>query len=123
VGYNHSMHRSIVFGPQKCGGIGIKHLFTEMMSMKLNAIMSHIIANPTLGKAFRINIDYLQLVAGQTEPILQSRAPITYKDQNWLLHMRDYLVEIDATMEINDLWKITYLRRNDKALMDLAKNC
>jgi hypothetical protein len=52
VGYDHSMHRSIVFGPQEFGGIVINHLFTEMMSMKLNAIMSHIRANSTPEKLF-----------------------------------------------------------------------
>jgi hypothetical protein len=120
--YNHSIHRSIVFGPQEFGGIGIKHLFMEMMSMKLNAIVSHLRANSTLGQAFCINIDYLQLVIGQAEPMFQSRKPINYIDQNWLLHLRNYLVEIDATMEVNGLWKIIYLHQNDKALMDLAIN-
>jgi hypothetical protein len=52
IGYDHSMHRSIVFGPPEFGGIGIKHLYTEMMGMKLNTLMSHLRANSTLGQAF-----------------------------------------------------------------------
>jgi hypothetical protein len=123
IGYDHSIHRSIVFGPQEFGGIGIKHLFTEMMSMKLNAIMSHLRANSTLGQAFHINIDYLQLVIGQTGPMFQSRKPINYIDQNWLLHLRNYLVEIDATIESK--WPVEDYPSSPKfkALMDLAINC
>jgi hypothetical protein len=45
IGYDHSMHRSIVFGLQEFGGIRIKYQFTEMMSMKLNSIMSHLRSN------------------------------------------------------------------------------
>jgi DNA mismatch repair ATPase MutS len=72
IGYDHSTHRSIVFGPKEFGGLGIRHLFTEMMEMKINAVMSHIRANSRLGQAFRINIDYLQLTSGQTKPIFES---------------------------------------------------
>jgi hypothetical protein len=88
IGYAHSMHRSIVFGPINMDGLGLKHLFTEMMEMKI--VMSHIRANSRLGYAFRINIDYLQLVSGLTKPIFESKVPIEYIKSNWLFHIRDY---------------------------------
>jgi hypothetical protein len=60
IGYDHSTHRSLVFGPKEYGGLGIRHSFTKMMEMKINAVLSHIRAKSRLGQAFRININYLQ---------------------------------------------------------------
>jgi hypothetical protein len=31
IGYDHSIHRLIVFGPKEFGGLGMRHLLTEMM--------------------------------------------------------------------------------------------
>jgi hypothetical protein len=42
LGYDHSTHRAIVFGPKEFGGLGIRHLFSEMMEMKISTVMSHI---------------------------------------------------------------------------------
>jgi hypothetical protein len=80
-GYDHSMHRSIVFGPKELGGLGIRDLFTEMMEMKINTIMAHISSNSRLGQAFRINIDLFQLTSGQTKPIFESKNPVTCINQ------------------------------------------
>jgi hypothetical protein len=123
IGYDHSTHRSIVFGPKELGGLGLCHLFTEMMEMKIQTVMSHIRAKSRLGQAFRINIEQLQLVAGQSAPIMESKSPITYIKPNWLLHLRDYLITINANMQINDLWQIGKLRHNDIVLMDAVITC
>jgi hypothetical protein len=123
TGYDHSMHRSVVFGPTNFGGVGMRHLFTEMMEMKLNTVLSHIRANLTLGKSMRINIDYIQLTSGMTTPIFESSNPIPYIEQNWLLHVRDYLIEINAKMQIENLWKIKPLRENDVILLDEISKC
>jgi hypothetical protein len=122
-GYDHIMHRSIVFGPKEFGGLGIRHLFSEMMEMKINAVMSHIRANSRLGQAFRINIDYLQLTLGQTKPIFESNSTIDYILPIWLLHLRDYLIEINATMKIENVWQISLLRYNDVEVMDEVIRC
>ena len=34
LGYNSNMPREIVYGPQECGGIGLKHLFAEQGAIK-----------------------------------------------------------------------------------------
>ena len=45
IGYDHIISRAILFGPEEFGGIGLKHLFTEMMGMKLDSVISHVRAN------------------------------------------------------------------------------
>lgn len=69
IGYDHTISRAILFGPEEFGGIGLKHLFTEMMGMKLDSVISHIRANSKLGQMIKININYLQLLSGIQEPI------------------------------------------------------
>jgi hypothetical protein len=118
IGYDHSTHRSIAFGPKELGGMGIRHLFTKMMEMKMQAVMSHIRARSRLGHAFRITIEYLQLVSGQIQPIFKSNSKIPYIHPNWLLYLRDYLITINAKMQINNLWRITTLRHHDIVIMD-----
>jgi hypothetical protein len=64
MGYDHGSPRALIHGPREMGGVGISHLYTEMMGMKLETIISHICANTVLGKSIQININNLQLCSG-----------------------------------------------------------
>ena len=44
----------MAFGPVDYGGIELPHLFTEMMSSKLETVISHIRAGTKLGQAILI---------------------------------------------------------------------
>jgi hypothetical protein len=72
---------------------------------------------------FQINIDYLQLTSGQTKPIFESNTPIVYIKHNWLLHLRDYLIEINAQMKIKNTWQVNLFQYKDKAIMDEVIKC
>jgi hypothetical protein len=39
------------------------------------------------------------------------------------LHLRDYLIEINAKMQINNIWKIRTLPHKDIAIMDKMIKC
>jgi hypothetical protein len=101
MGYDHSTPRALIYGPSKFGGLGIQHLY---------------IWNSLLGQAFRINLNYLQLTAGIIEPILESCTPLPYIDNNWILRLRQFLNEINANLEINDIWLPQNQRTNDTPL-------
>jgi hypothetical protein len=87
MGYDRSTPRAMIYEPLEFGGFGVRHLYTEMLGMKLDTIISHLRANTQLGKAFQINLNYLQLTAGITEPVLESTTSVTYIDNNWILHL------------------------------------
>jgi hypothetical protein len=72
MGYDWSTPRALVYGPTEFGGFGVRQLYTEMLGMKLDTVVSYLRADTQFGKAFRINLNYLQLTAGITEPILES---------------------------------------------------
>jgi hypothetical protein len=85
--------------------------------MKTEAIISHIWADTILGKSFRININHLQLCFGLETPIFESQDDIGYLPENWLTHIRNYIHEINGTLQIKKLLKPSKLREQDKILM------
>jgi hypothetical protein len=75
--YDRSTARALIYGPPEFRGFGIRHLYTEMLGMNLDTVVSHLCADTQLGKAFRINLNYFQLTAVTTEPILESQNTTT----------------------------------------------
>ena len=122
IGYEHSIPRAVLFGPKDFGGVGLKHLFTEMMGMKIEVVIAHIRSGSTLGDLITTNINYLQLLSGTDEPILASTTNLKHLGTNWILHIRDYLMQINAQIEIKNLWKLSKQTSNDKFIMKDRKS-
>jgi hypothetical protein len=104
MGYDRSTPRALIYGPTEFGGFGIHHLYTEMLGMKLDTVVSHLWANTKLGKAFRINLNYLRLRPGVAEPVLETNTLLPYIDNNWILHLCQFLSEIHAKLVIQHIW-------------------
>jgi hypothetical protein len=104
MGYDTSTPRALIYGPTEFGRFGIQHLYTEMLGMKLDTVTSHLRANNQCGKAFRINLNYLRLMAGITELLLESRTQLPYIDSNWIMHLCRFLNEINRRLEIKNTW-------------------
>jgi hypothetical protein len=117
MGFEHGSPRALIHGPLEMGGCEIPHLFTEMMGMKIETMISHIRADSILGKSIRININYLQLCSGLETPLFSSRDDIGYLPANWLTHLRHYIIAINGTFHIKNTWTPLKLRENDKILM------
>jgi hypothetical protein len=98
MGIYQSTPRSLIYGPEEFGGFGIHHLYTEMQGLKINSIISHLRAKTPLGLLIKVNLEYLQLIAGIESPILSSFEPLPYISHNWLMQLRDFLIEINATI-------------------------
>jgi hypothetical protein len=89
-----------------------------MMGMKPETIISHLRAESELGTSIIININYIQLLAGISKPIFESKTDISYVPMNWLLHIRAFLTEINTTLEIQDLWLPKKQRQHDQFIME-----
>jgi hypothetical protein len=100
MGINHRSHRALVYEPAEYGGFGVCHLYTEMMGMKF----SHKKSGSQLVFSIIININYIQLHARISTPIFRSQDDISYVPMNWILHIQQFLIEINATLEIQELW-------------------
>ena len=122
MGFEHGSKRLLIHGPKEMGGAGIPHLYTEMMGLKLESFISHIRADTILGKPFRINLNYIQLIAGTETPIFESSEDLGYVPDNWILHLRNFICEINGSLKINDTWTPQKLRDNDLNLMTAFKS-
>ena len=100
-GYNKGTPRAMILGPMAYGGMGIPHLYTEMMATKIEYLIMHIRHNSDLGKLFRININWLQLNIGISTPYFEYPHEITYLN-NWFTHIHQFLRSINATLKIKD---------------------
>jgi hypothetical protein len=122
MGYDHSFPREIVYGPRSFGGLNLGHLYTEQCTAKINTMMLHIRANTTLGRIMRLNLMWTQLYSGMGIPIFESIDKLTYVTDNWFVQIRDFLISIQGTISINNLWTPKIERIGDSILMELFKN-
>jgi hypothetical protein len=75
-----------------------------------------------MGKLMKINLNWLQLNSGFGEPLMESNCSLTFLDNNWLLHSRTFLVQINAKLRIDNIWVPQLERENDRTLMDIFSN-
>ena len=108
----------MVFAHQDFGGLNMPHLYSEMMGKKLETLISHIQADTELGKAMIININIIQLSSGIIEPIFETDTKIDYIDDNWLLHLRSFILSIGGKINIKKAWQQKLQRTNDVGLMN-----
>lgn len=118
MGYAHSFHRDIVYGPLQFGGLALEKLYTEECVAKIGSLIQHLRASTTLGQAMAINLDWTQLTAGTLTPILESDLPIRFMTDNWFLHLREFLITTGSTIYVKNAWKPILERKGDKTLMD-----
>jgi hypothetical protein len=118
MGYDRHFPRDIAFGHQDFGGLNLKHLYSVMLGSKLESVIANCRNQTALGRAFIININQLQLLSGLQTPILESTQHISYIDNNWLLHLRDFIIEIGGRLELPNLWQPELQRENDVFLME-----
>jgi hypothetical protein len=118
MGYEKSFPWDLVYAHQDFGGLNLPHLYSEMSAMKLEALIAHIRANSALGQALIININTIQLISGSLLPILEHNCNLNYLDDNWIMHLRTFIFEINASIQIDNVWKPQLQRENDVCLMD-----
>lgn len=94
-----------------------------MSSIKLEALLAHIRAESALGKALRIKIDMIQLISRTEFPFLSCNSKLNYLDDNSILHLHTFIFEINATIEIDNIWIPQKQRENDCFLMDEFRKC
>ena len=71
MGFNRHTACAVVYGPEESRGLGIKTLFVEQSVEQIKALTQRIQLESPLGKIMRINIDWVQLIAGTTRPIFE----------------------------------------------------
>jgi hypothetical protein len=84
IGYNQHTARAVVYGPEECGGIGIKNLYNEQSIAQINALIQHTRIESPLGDIISINLDWVQLIAGIQKPIFKDTKSLYHPEGEWL---------------------------------------
>jgi exonuclease III len=119
LGFNRHTSRNIVFAPSHFGGIGLTDLYTEVYSNRLESIVTHTRSETSeIGKLFLINLEYIQILTGQSIPYLTASSPITYIQTNWFSGLHEFMIQQELQINIENLWRPSIQRHNDKVIMD-----
>jgi hypothetical protein len=120
MGYSSKMHRAVVFGPRRYLGIGLHHLKPDQGIGQTLQLLKHVHSNSKLGAFLQIVLDWTQLYAGISSPILEcTRITLPHLEMGWYTSMREFLGSIDASLHIPTMVTPQALRiSSDCVLMD-----
>ncbi len=120
AGYNNKFPRAVVFGPAHFGGMGWENILGLSIFEKVKLLIGSVRLGDTLGHMILIQLTWLQLFAGSSVPILQSKRVIPYLPAGWLTNIHAILVEHRIQVELASGWLPSIQRENDRVLMDIV---
>ena len=120
AGYNNKFPRAVVFGLPIYGGMGWENIVGLALYEKLKILIGSLRLYDNLGKMIHIQLTWLQVFAGCSVPILQSKLALPYLPVSWLTNIHTQLVEHDVQVELSSGWVPSIQRHNDEVLMDIV---
>jgi hypothetical protein len=100
-GHSSKTSRAVVFGPRRFLGIGDRHLHCKQGIGGTLQLLKHIRSDSKLGTFLKIALDWTQLHAGVSFPILgNTRLSLPHLEQGWFPTIRTFLGSINTNMQI-----------------------
>ena len=119
MGYSSKTSRDVVFGPRQFLGIGSRDLVTEQGVQQSLLLLKHIRSNQDLSTLLRIGLEWFQLHAGITRPILEcTNLELPYLEPGWFNSLRQFLCSIHAEIHLAMGRVPQLLRQHDHSLME-----
>jgi hypothetical protein len=118
MGYNKHTARAVVYGPEECGGMGIKNLYIEQSLEQINVFMQHTRLESPLGDIMNINLDCVQLIAGIERPVFEDTKLLYHLEGEWFISIREFLQATECQIKTTNRWKPQLEREQDKCIMD-----
>ena len=118
-GYSSKTPRAVVFGPRRFLGIGDRHLYYKQGIVGTLQLLKHIRSGSKLGTFVQIGLDWTQLHAGVSFPILEETSlSLPHLEPGWFPTTRTFLGGIDASIHIPTTVLPRLLPVDDCILMD-----
>lgn len=119
-GYNRNTKKEIIYGPMSYGGSNFRHLYMQQGVGQITTFMKHWRRTQTIpGKLLRCALAWTQLNAGTSYSILQQvHEKLPHLESKWFSSMRDFMSEINATIELDTTGVPPCQRQHDKHIMD-----
>jgi endonuclease/exonuclease/phosphatase family metal-dependent hydrolase len=120
LGYSKSLSRTVVFGSWFYGGLEFASLSTTQGAGKITLLMRHLrTAGPPQTLAL-IVIDRFQYNAGVGFPILEeTRVPLPHLEGVWITTVREYLADINGSLQIAQTTVQPLQRHGDRYIMEV----
>ena len=120
-GYNRNIPRSVRYGPVSMGGAGFKDLYVVQGSLMLQQVQKYLNSpSTTIGRLLRITLSWTQAFLGTSRFFLRyPHHPIPPAGPSFLLDLRQFLQSIDGAIDLQDPPVPTFLRQNDRNIMDI----
>jgi Reverse transcriptase (RNA-dependent DNA polymerase) len=119
MGLNRQAPRQIVFAPTSKLGLGLKHHYMVQGTKHVKQLVSHVRQQDTNGKLYKATLEFSQLLAGTTTPLLQHpHRTISYFSDPFVSGVRKFLSESDLNIVIPDLKIPTATREHDRPIME-----
>ena len=123
AGFASTTARAIIHGPLELGGANFTSLYAAQISSQVSLLQHHLRVKGNVGDLIRINLGWMQLIAGTKNPILSDcTTELPHLDQNWIMSIRQGLNDCGGRMEIYNCPDFGILRENDVHIMDKALN-
>jgi hypothetical protein len=122
LGFNATTPCAVVYAPLELGGCGFRHLFAEQGATKMRHLLQQIRLNSLVGQNLVIMMQWAQVEAGISKPILLStkcRLP-QLTNEKYITTLRKYLFISGMGLHINAIQPLAIKRVNDEVLMDRA---
>ena len=118
-GFPSTMHRSIVYAPRSCGGLGFKHLFTVQGIAHITKLIQTLRTPGHSQTLLKLALMEWQIHSGCSSPLLLNpHQSCKHLEGTWLSSTRDFLATIDGSIQISDLYCPTSTVENDVSIMD-----
>jgi hypothetical protein len=119
LGYARNLPLGIALGPSADGGLDIHSTHTEQGLRKVTTLIGHLRQGGRASALLRIAIDWCQLLAGVSYPILSFPARrIPHAETCWITTLRDNLRIHHLSLNLTSTWCDLPQRAGDFHLMD-----
>ena len=120
MGYNRKMPKAIRHGPTHLGGAGILNLETARHTSKIHHILQHVQMGRSTGNMIKIALEWAQLIAGTTTPVLEAGEVLPHMTEKWISDTHRFLVQHNSGVKIPSLYKPIIRRTFDQRIMDVV---
>lgn len=73
AGFSSKMPRAVVFGPVRYGGMRWESPYSILLHAQIKMLIGSLRLNDTVGKLIRLQLRWLQVLAGTTTPVLENK--------------------------------------------------
>ena len=115
--FNRHMAKAVLYAPQSRGGAAYPSFQVIQDQKGILTMLQHFRWNGTVGKDMLVVLSAIQLASGLCRPILTDvETDLSFLGEGWILHQRNRLRAMHATMWLENEWTPSLQREGDASL-------